>query len=203
MKKLALILGALFSIAYASSYNYPTTSQPTVNPGRILAAGEHQIFGLTSDGTIELQNMAKFKVHPSDVNVMRYWEIYDHITFTPNSNPLATSEFYVTNLDRNGEYVRADLFGGPFYDHPATDRIDYIDFTNCEVVLVNANSYRTRWAVEPGDMHLLKSCQRGETALIGTNDNWFSWVLSSAPYVLVSYENTEFFPYVRCTPKPY
>ena len=182
---------------------YPETSLPPASYGRILGTGEHQIYGFTSDGMIEIENSAKFQICRDDVHKTHYWKPGDHITFSPNSSVFADSEFYVTNYDQGGEFIRANLFGGPFYDNPATDRIFQIDFKNKEVVLKNGYGYKNRFAIEPSDMHHLENCQLGETAMIGTNNSsWLSWFVSSPLHILVSYENGEFFTFVRCTHKP-
>lgn len=170
-------------------------------PGRILAAGEHELRGIGSDGIIEIEDGTQFKAVLSHRTAMKRWKCTDLITFCPNPYPFGGSEFYVLN-ESNGEYFKANIWASPALKNPHALRLEEIDRERQEVVLSISQGMRFRWKIDPDDFEYLRHWKIGDVIVIGKNNNWFSRYFSDYEHILVSYSATEDILYVRGTPKP-
>ncbi|MBF5059220.1 hypothetical protein [Candidatus Neptunochlamydia vexilliferae] len=197
MKKyLTLLLLSLMTLASAAQVSFPNTS------GGTLEVGEHRIAVITSSGIVEIENRAQFRVVAADLyTVVDNWSVHDRLSFSSNPYPFAKGEFFITNLSRGGEYVQADFTQAPLIGHPETNRIVEINSDEGEVVLINGQGKQTRWEIELSDLSMLEEWRKGDSILVGMNDNWCSCVFSSCPNILASYEAKRTILYLHATLK--
>ena len=198
---LLLILGSLYGeFDHQRAQIFYPKHQP-YKISQILAVGEHELRGKSSDGIIELQDGTQFKAIPSHKSAMKDWDYYDQITFCPNPYPFGGSEFYVVN-ETTGEYFKANIWASAAIKSPHTLRLAEIDRRDQEVVLTCQQGMKMRWDIDPEDFDYLRHWRIGDVIVVGKNNNWFSKYFSDYDYILVSYSATEDILYVRAAPKP-
>lgn len=203
MKKITLFFLLFSAMLFAERpFDYPP-QQESLKPNFILGIGEHFTLGMSPDGVIELENECQFKTPEGYAYALQYWDLNDHVTFTPNNHFFGGSEFYLVNLTKN-ESLKANIWRGPNLDNPCTSRLLKVDELQEEVVLSNSDGVKSRWKIQSEDFpKILEHWKLGASVIAGKNagsclSRWFS----SETHILVCYRAARHNLYVRATPIP-
>lgn len=191
-----------------------TQSYTPVNRDLILLDGQHLLSARTPDGSvIELEEGSQFEVIKADCDIANEWESQDLLTISANTTPkrFRSGDYYITNSNKDGSYVRADYKEHPVVDHPYTLTIYHIDHHYGEIYMIDGRGYKSCWQVNPKDIHLIRNWgfqidpqtrkKIWDTVIIGKNEGCLSNWFSNDEFILISYENTNYVQYVRASKK--
>jgi len=193
MRKILSTIALLFLVGtqLAAWQAQPPGAEPPA-PIILLNAGEHLLCGKSRDGRIELQDGTQFKALSAEaMKVYEEWDYHDHLSITRNTMPMGGSEYYITNLDKSGEFVHANFVYAPYVGSPYTQFINYIDPFDGEVSVFNNNGNEFWWQIDKNDLLLLKGWDKNDRILIGKNDLWIEKMRSDCEFVMVNVDKTD------------
>lgn len=194
-----IALLSLVGTQLAAWQSQPPGAEPPA-PIVLLNAGEHLLCGKSRDGKIEMQDGTQFKALSAEsMKVYEEWDYHDHLSITRNTLPMGGSEYYITNLDKGGEFVHANFLSEPYKGGPYTQFINHIDPFDGEVSIFNNNGNEFCWKIDEKDLLLLEGWEENDRILIGKNDLWIERMRSDCEFVMVNVDKN-YLTHLRVSP---
>ena len=109
------------------------------------------------------------------------------------------SEFYLTNLDRDKEFIHANFLSDTYVDNDYTQRIHHIDLYDGEVYVCNGAGTETVWKLDPSDVELLEKWHHGDRVVVGFNDLWIEKMHSECEFVILNCDKS-YLKHIRVAP---
>lgn len=201
MKKTLQILTLLLmmELPLIAKGEQPAVAKPPT-PMLLLNAGEHLLCGKSRDGKIEFEDGTQFKAISSEaLRVYEDWEYHDHLVVTPNTLPFGGSEYFITNLDKNNEFIHANFLSAAYKNSDYTQVIVHLDPFDGEIYIWNGAGTETVWTIDPNDLHLLEDWEHEDRVVVGFNDLWIERMRSECEYVIVNCDKS-YLKHIRITP---
>ncbi len=197
MKKLrnnmiALLL-TLFAFQFAPELHARVQSAGT----SFFLPPEYQLLdGVSLNGsTLAMKDGSQWDINPVDAFEVMSWVTGDYtevpLVVSANNSWLSGYKYYITNKNTN-TYVEATFKVGPTVNGSYTNEIRQIDYILGELLLQDGSGYQTCWKVDLSDQYLLNRWQHLDAVVIGSNDNWYSFLFSKSSHILINVELNEY-----------
>ena len=201
MKKILNIFSLCFFLEaglFAWQVNPAETKPPP--PLVLLNPAEHLLCGKGRDGKIEFEDGTKFKVLSAEASkVYEDWDYYDHLSVTPNVMPMGGSDYYITNHDKNDDFVHANFHDKPYGNSDYTQFIYYIDKHEGRVSIFNVNGNEFWWMIEPKDLSKAEKWHEKDRVIIGKNNAWIEMFYPDCQYIMINLDRSHL-PHIRISP---
>jgi len=186
---------------YAASAT-PRSTTPSSST-RPAAPGERVWTARVDDAgnmEIEFEDGTKFKVLSAEaLKVYEEWDYYDHLSVTPNVMPMGGSEYYITNHDKDDDFVHANFLDKPYGNSDYTQFINHIDKHEGRVSIFNENGNEFWWMIEPKDLSKAEKWHEKDRVIIGKNDVWIETFYTDCQYIMINLDCSHL-PHIRISP---